>query len=84
VSQILEQRLDDWLALAEHCLKTGSKLGYREAKDSNTIGLLEKPSPAGWHRFTVLNSLRDVEPSVGLVLEDAPLFPGSGPFEGDA
>ena len=83
VSQTLEQRLDDWLALAEHCLKTGSKLGYREAKDSNTVGLLEKPGPNGWHRFTVLNSLRDVEPSVGLVLEDGPLFPGSGPFEGD-
>lgn len=83
VSQTLEQRLDDWLALAEHALKTGARLGYREAKDSNTIGLLEKPGPYGWRRFTVLNSLRDVEPSVGLVLEDGPLFPGSGPFEGD-
>jgi len=83
VRQTLEQRLDDWLALAEHCLKTGSKLGYREAKDSNTIGLLERPVPGGWHRFTVLNSLRDVEPSVGLVLEDGPLFPGSGPFDGE-
>ena len=38
-----------------------------------------RPSDAwGWHRFTIFNSLRDVEPSVGLVLQDGPLYPGGG------
>ena len=41
------------------------RLGYQEARDSNTVGLLDRPTPEGWHLFTALNSLRDVEPTVG-------------------
>ena len=74
VRAMLEGRLDEWLARAEQALKTGSRLGYQEAKDSETVGLLERPRPGGWDRFTVLNSLRDVEPSVGLVLQEGPLY----------
>jgi len=74
VRAMLEGRLDEWLARAEQALKTGSRLGYQEAKDSETVGLLERPRPGGWDPFTVLNSLRDVEPSVGLVLQEGPLY----------
>ena len=76
VRDMLEQRLDQWLARAAQAVKTGSLLGYEERKDSNTVGLLDRPGPGGWHPFTVLNSLRDVEPTVGLVLQDGPLYPG--------
>lgn len=76
VRDMLEQRVDEWLARSGQALRTGSLLGYEERKDSNTVGLLDRPGPGGWHQFTVLNSLRDVEPSVGLVLHDGPLYPG--------
>jgi len=78
VREMLEQRVDEWLARSSQAKKTGALLGYEERKDSNTVGLLDRPTPGGWHRFTILNSLRDVEPSVGLVLQDGPLYPGGG------
>jgi hypothetical protein len=76
--EMLEQRLDEWLARIERARKTGSLLGYEERRDSNTVGLLQRPAPGPWHLFTVLNSLRDVEPSVGLVLQEGVLYPGGG------
>jgi hypothetical protein len=78
VREMLEQRVDEWLARSSQAKKTGALLGYEERKDSNTVGLLDRPTPGGWHRFTILNSLRDVESSVGLVLQDGPLYPGGG------
>jgi hypothetical protein len=78
VREMLEQRLDEWLARASRAVKTGSRLGYEERGDSSTVGLLDRPGPGGWHLFTVLNSLRDVEPSVGLVLQEGALYPGGG------
>jgi len=76
VEDELARRLDGWLARAQHALKTGARLGYQEARDSNTVGLLDRPTPEGWHLFTALNSLRDVEPTVGLILQDGALFVG--------
>ncbi len=76
VKDELDRRLDAWLARAQQALKTGARLGYQEARDSNTVGLLDRPAPEGWHLFTVLNSLRDVEPTVGLILQDGALFIG--------
>jgi hypothetical protein len=35
-----------------------------------TIGLLRKPSIEQWDEFTCLNSLRDVEPTANLILDD--------------
>ena len=35
-----------------------------------TIGLLRKPSIEPWDEFTCLNSLRDVEPTANLILDD--------------
>ena len=37
-----------------------------------------RPGAGPWDRFTALNSLRDVEPTVGLILTDGALFPGAG------
>jgi hypothetical protein len=45
-------------------------MGYKDKKDGLTIGLLTAPEGGRWDDFTCLNSLRDVEPSVGLVLDD--------------
>lgn len=85
VEDELDIRLDNWLARSRRALETGARLGYREAKDSNTIGLLRRPSTEPWDLFTALNSLRDVEPTVGLILSDGALFPGAdGSGLGDA
>jgi hypothetical protein len=35
-----------------------------------TVGLLSKPSIDPWDEFTCLNSLRDVEPTANLILDD--------------
>ena len=77
VEDELDIRLDNWLARSRRALETGARLGYREARDSNTVGLLRRPSTEPWDMFTALNSLRDVEPTVGLILSDGALFPGA-------
>jgi len=61
--------------LRAHWLKTtqaniGTRLGYRTRKDGQTIGLLRQPSQGDWTPFTCLNSLRDVEPSINLILDE--------------
>jgi hypothetical protein len=71
VAAELEVRLDDWLAAAG---AVGPQtLGYRTASDGLTKGMLLRPSLKAWERFTVLNSLRDVEPTVGLILDEGSL-----------
>ena len=65
----LKHRLDYWLAQAAR--KTGgSRLGYQEKKDGLTRGLLKKPTLGSWEDFSCLNSLREVEPSVNLVIDN--------------
>ncbi len=65
----LEKRLDQWHAEAQRGTG-GRRLGYRNTRDGLTVGLLRRPGREPWHDFTCLNSLRDVEPEVGLVLDD--------------
>ena len=67
VEQGLEARLDEWLARVP---TKGAHLGYRPRRDGVTVGLLQAPGLAGWDKFTCLNSLRDVEPTVNLLLDD--------------
>ncbi|MEG3918541.1 DISARM system helicase DrmA [Microcoleus sp. T3_A4] len=68
VKQELEAKLDYWLAEAD---TTGGKvLGYQTKKDGVTMGLLEQPGQSNWQSFTCLNSLRNVEPNIGLILDD--------------
>jgi len=71
VAAELEARLDDWLA--EAGASGPQALGYRTEKDGLTKGLLLRPSLKAWERFTVLNSLRDVEPTAGLILDEGSL-----------
>ena len=58
-------------------LRWGGRLGYKEKKDGVTKGLLRPPSIGEWDSFTCLNSLRDVEPTVGLILSDHGLDDGA-------
>src|SRR5260221_199805 len=69
VRQELQTRIDAWLNEAGRST-AGRVLGYRDRKDGRTIGLLRYPDLRAWSLFTCLNSLRDVEPSVGLILDE--------------
>lgn len=52
----------------------GRTLGYN--KDGGTVvGLLEQPGKGEWKYFTCLNSLRDVEPTVKLILDERGVEP---------
>jgi len=48
-------------------------LGYKKQQDSLTLGLLKEPERGKWEPFTCLNSLRDVEPTVNLILDERDL-----------
>ena len=65
----LREKVAFWKSRAG-LLSGGSRLGYEGKKDSETIGLLQKPGVEGWDEFTCLNSLRDVEPTAFLVMND--------------
>lgn len=67
VEQGVEARLDEWLARIP---QQGAHLGYQGQRDEVTVGLLRAPGLTDWTTFTCLNSLRDVEPTVNLLLED--------------
>ncbi|MBA4190903.1 MAG: helicase [Planctomycetaceae bacterium] len=69
VRQQLKSKMDKWQKLAQGASK-GSLLGYEAKKDGVTVGLLRKPSIETWSEFTCLNSLRDVEPTANLILDD--------------
>ena len=69
VKQQLKRKMDLWQKRAQR-MAQGSRLGYETKKDGATIGLLRKPSIEPWDEFTCLNSLRDVEPTANLVLDD--------------
>ena len=69
VKQELEAKLDNWLEQSENLLG-GAQLGYKPKFDGSTIGLLKQPGRGNWEAFTCLNSLRNVEPSIGLILDE--------------
>ncbi len=68
VRKELEDRLDQWLAQAQR--PAPARLGYKQQRDSFTLPLLSAPEEKRWGGFTCLNSLREVEPSVGLILDN--------------
>jgi hypothetical protein len=69
VQRALEVRLQEWQARAKP--KAGAaKLGYQDAKDGQTEGLLLRATGDPWETFTCLNSLRDVEPTVTLLIDE--------------
>jgi hypothetical protein len=68
VRKELEERLDEWLAQAQR--PAPARLGYKPQQDSLTLALLSAPEEKSWGGFTCLNSLREVEPGVGLILDN--------------
>ncbi|MCC6899954.1 MAG: hypothetical protein IT377_13320 [Polyangiaceae bacterium] len=80
VRRLLERRLDEWLADAQP-RPGGATLSYKAKRDGTSRPLL-KPSGTGapWETFTCLSSLRDVEPSVDLVLAEGNLDDDTRPF----
>jgi hypothetical protein len=70
VQAALQQRIDAWRDRAMR-MKGGARLGYQDARDGVTKGLLEMPGASSWTEFTVLNSLRDVEPEAELTFNDS-------------
>lgn len=70
IRDALNERLDHWNARI--AATVSAKLGYQKA-GGDTVGLLAQPGEGDWPLFAILNSLRDVEPTVNLVLEDGGL-----------
>ncbi|MCI0580959.1 MAG: DISARM system helicase DrmA [Chloroflexi bacterium] len=69
VRAMINDRLDHWLSKGQ-ATAGGAVLGYRGRLDGKTLGLLKQPAEEDWTLFTCLNSLRDVEPGVALVLQN--------------
>jgi hypothetical protein len=73
----LGERLDEWLAEAQR--RTGGSVLHYDRERSGgekrgiDVPLLQRPGEDAWDDFTCLMSMRDVEPSVGLILDDGGL-----------
>ena len=67
---MLDQRRDNWLSRVHN--QKDHHLTYK-SEGGATVGLLEEASDKGWDMFTCLNSLRDVEGTVDLVLDQSPI-----------
>jgi len=80
VDAMVQQRIDEWLNRAA-AITGGAVLGYELRRDGRTRGLLHQPGDLGRDLFTCPNSLRDVEPTVALILRDHGMDwePGRGP-----
>jgi len=70
VKQELEARLDYWLDQAQDT-QGGKVLGYQTERDGLTLGLLKPAGTGDWDTFTCPNSLRNVEPTIGLILNSS-------------
>jgi hypothetical protein len=70
VQAALQQRIDAWRDRALR-MRGGARLGYTDGRDGVTVGLLQMAGAASWTEFTVLNSLRDVEPEAALTFDDS-------------
>ncbi len=66
IKEMLDRRRDEWLQRVHN--QKDHKLGYK-SEGGATVGLLEQAGDSNWTMFTCLNSLRDVEGTVDLVLD---------------
>jgi hypothetical protein len=66
VRDMLDRRRDEWLSRVHN--QKDHRLGY-QSEGGATVGLLAHASNMNWEMFTCLNSLRDVEGTVNLVLD---------------
>ena len=65
----LEAKMDHWLAKAQTV--GGAQLKYQvKSKDGTTVNLLVPAGRGPWDFSTCLNSLRNVEPTINLILTD--------------
>jgi hypothetical protein len=69
VKKMLDSRLDEWMNLIQTRKSAGSILAYRKGKSDASSPLLQKAEGGKWHIFTCLNSLREVETPLNLVLQ---------------
>lgn len=70
----LNETLDQWLDQAENRPGGGSLVYQSQKAGGTSIPLLQSPEEKSgqWETFTCLNSLRNVEPTVNLILNDQP------------
>jgi len=73
VADMLDHRIDAWAMRIRET--QGARLGYKSQRDGVTVALLQAPEKNDWDDFTCLNSLRDVEPGVNLILYDQTTSP---------
>lgn len=66
VRKMLDERRDKWLSLVHN--QHSFALSYRDGA-TGYVGLLKQAGAGPWEEFTCLNSLRDVEGTVNLVLD---------------
>jgi hypothetical protein len=73
VRAVLKEKLDLWRHEAQNTAG-GRTLTYGEVwgggAKGTSVSLLHKPGLQRWEQFTCLNSLREVEPTVKLIIED--------------
>ena len=81
IQAALQERLDHWNARI--AATVSAKLGYQRS-GGDTVGLLSQPGEGDWSLFAILNSLRDVEPTVNLILEDGGLDGGGQSWQYEA
>jgi len=77
-NMMCKERIDQW---AREASRSGRKLGYvRMSKQGDVKDLLERPGKKPWMIFTVPMSMREVEGSVQLILDDS-LYSEDPPWE---
>ena len=69
VEKELKLKLDFWLSQKDGQIG-GAELKYKDQKDGITNELLTQSGEKNWQEFTCLNSLRNVEPTINLILND--------------
>ncbi|GHO65079.1 helicase [Ktedonobacter sp. SOSP1-52] len=71
-AEIVDHLLESLEKLKSYWIKRSQapSLGYETERNGITQGLLKHPKRGYWEPFTCLNSLRDVEPTVNLVLDE--------------
>jgi hypothetical protein len=69
VLSMLNSRRDEWLKRVHN--QTDHKLAY-QFEGGATVALLDHAATGRWEMFTCLDSLRDVEGTVDLVLDSRP------------
>jgi hypothetical protein len=72
-AEVVARVRDDLGTLKDYWLQEAKQrhsLGYKDQKNGITLGLLKEPQRGKWEPFTCLNSLRDVEPTVHLILDE--------------